>query len=259
MLRILASGLLLMQLAACAVSPTGRQQLVFMPAQEMDAMGVAAFTEIKQKETIATDPVANAYVRCVADAVVDALPQRQPWELVVFQDDAANAFALPGGKIGVYTGMLEVARTQDQLAAVIGHEIGHVLAQHSNERASQNLAVQGGLAVAGAVAGDSGLSSQTMQLLGLGVQVGILLPYSRTHESEADEIGLDLMARAGFDPRGAVTLWRNMAAQGGGAPPELLSTHPANDTRIRDLQARLGPALQTYEAARAQGRRPRCG
>ncbi|MDQ2694768.1 MAG: M48 family metallopeptidase, partial [Pseudomonadota bacterium] len=205
---------------------------------------------------------ANAIVRCVAGAIVNEV-QGGPrsWEVAVFQDGSANAFALPGGKIGVNTGMFKVARNPDQLAAVIGHEVGHVLAQHSNERLSQQFAVQAGLSLADAVAGQYAAlpREQLLGVLGLGAQLGILLPYSRTHESEADVIGLNLMARAGFDPRQSIGLWQNMARSGGGQPPEFMSTHPSHGTRLQDLQAAMGPALQTYERALAQGKRPRCG
>jgi predicted Zn-dependent protease len=177
----------------------------------------------------------------------------------VFEDDTANAFALPGGKIGVHTGLLEVAKTQDQLAAVLGHEVSHVLAGHSNERVSAEFAAQAGMAALQAVADASNpMHGRALALLGTGAQVGILLPYSRAHESEADLMGLDLMARAGFDPRQSIALWRNMASAGGGQPPEFLSTHPSHQTRIRDLEARIPQALPLQEQARARGRRPAC-
>ena len=157
--------------------------------------------------------------------------------------------------MGVYTGMLNVAENQDQLASVLGHEVGHVLAQHGNERASQPQLTNVALAAA---AGSGYVDTATMQALGLGAQIGILLPYSRTHESEADVIGLDLMAEAGFDPRQAVQLWKNMEKAGGGAPPEFLSTHPASDTRIDNMLSKMAGALKTYNDARAKGRKPAC-
>lgn len=249
-------------LTACAVSPTGRQQLLLMNNQQMNTMGVQAFNQIKQTKPIDQDPRVNAYVQCVAGAITSQLGGGQrPWEVRVFQDKSANAFALPGGKIGVNTGLFKVARTPDQLAAVIGHEVGHVMANHSNERASQDLMVQGGLAAADAFYGGKlgANRNAVMQALGLGAEYGILMPYGRTQESEADLIGLDLMAKAGFDPRQSLQLWQNMAASGGGQPPEFLSTHPSYDTRMHDLQANMGRAMQLYQAAQAQGRRPNCG
>ena len=245
-------------LQACAVSPTGRSQFVMLSDGQLGQMGEASFAEYKRDKEVERSGQVNAYVRCVADAITAETGGR--WEVVVFEDDTANAFALPGGKIGVHTGLLKVAETPDQLAAVIGHEVGHVLASHSNERMSQQLAAQAGMTVADLLLESQGVGSKgtIMQALGLGAQYGLLLPYSRTHESEADVIGQDLMARAGFDPRASVALWQNMKAQGGAAPPEIMSTHPAPDTRIRDLQAGVPAAMSIYEQARAAGRRPNC-
>lgn len=248
-------------LAACATSPLGRQQLVLFPEAELQQMGVAAFQQMRQELPQATDPSVTRYVRCVADAVIAALPgaNAKAWEVRVFRDESANAFALPGGKIGVHTGLLDVAETQDQLAAVIAHEIAHVLAQHSNERVSQQALVSTGLQAAQVLSGTpTPAKQQLMSLLGLGAQVGILLPYSRTQETEADLVGLDLMAAAGFDPRASIALWQNMAKAGNGAPPEFLSTHPSGTTRMEALQERMPHALEIYEAARGQGRRPNC-
>lgn len=263
MYKLWTTVLLVSLLSACAVSPTGRQQFIALPSSQLQAMGAQAFAKIKREKPIETQQGPNAYVRCVANAITRQLdgPQQRSWEVVVFEDESPNAFALPGGKIGVHTGLLDVARNEDQLAAVIGHEVGHVLAEHGNERMSQQLAVQGGMAAAGALSGgmDSVSRELLMRGLGLGAQVGVLLPYSRVHESEADVIGLDLMARAGFDPRASVDLWRNMAAASEGQPLEFLSTHPAHESRIQNLQSRMGQALDTYEQARRQGNRPNCG
>jgi predicted Zn-dependent protease len=181
------------------------------------------------------------------------------WEIVVFRDDTPNAFALPGGKIGVNTGLFSVARNQDQLATVLGHEVAHVVAQHSNERVSTAYAAESGLQLAQAIAGAPGAEqSQLLALLGLGAQVGILLPYGREQEREADLIGLDLMADAGFDPRESIALWQNMAQAGGGQPPEFLSTHPSHGTRIQALAQRMPEALARADAARRRGALPAC-
>jgi predicted Zn-dependent protease len=245
-----------MALASCGTSPTGRNQLLVFPADQLDAMGVQAFDEMRSQLTVESDPAINGYVRCVATAITNQVPdKRTNWEVVVFKDDNPNAFALPGGKMGVYTGMLKVAENQDQLAAVLGHEVGHVIAQHGNERMSQQQLTNVALAAA---AGSGYLDTASMQALGLGAQIGILLPYSRTHESEADIIGLDLMAEAGFDPRQSVQLWKNMEKAGGGAPPEFLSTHPAGSTRIDNLLGHMADALHTYNGARAKGNKPNC-
>lgn len=162
---------------------------------------------------------------------------------MVFDSDQVNAFALPGGKIGVYTGLLNVAVNQDQLATVIGHEVAHVLADHSNERLSQSQLANTGLSITSVALGSSEYKQyqgMTMAALGLGVQYGVILPYGRTQESEADIVGLEYMAKAGFDPNQSVDLWKNMAkASGGNQPPELLSTHPSHSTRIKDLQTKI--------------------
>ena len=248
---------------ACSTSPLGRRQLTLVPDAQMNEMGLSAFADMKTQVPVEKDPAINNYVRCVAEAVLAVTADQtgvSEWEVVVFKDDTANAFALPGGRIGVHTGLLKVATTPDQLAAVIGHEIAHVIARHGNERVSQGMVAELGLGVVDAMVGDpqSNEHKQMMGLLGLGTQVGLLLPFSRDHESEADKMGLDALAQAGFDPRAAIELWQNMSAAGGGQPPEFLSTHPSHGTRIADLQARLPHALPLYEQAKAAGRRPRC-
>lgn len=241
-------------IAGCATSPLGRQQLIIVDDAELNKMGVQAFEQIEKETPRSFNARVNAYVRCVARAVArQATGANVPkqWEVAVFDSDQVNAFALPGGKIGVYTGLLKVAKNEDQLAAVLGHEVGHVIARHGNERVSQQAVAQKGMELASAVAGGGGVAQQAlMGALGVGVQYGILLPYSRTQETEADKIGLDLMARAGFDPRESVELWENMAKASGAKPPELLSTHPAEETRIRNLNARMPSALALQKGAR---------
>lgn len=239
--------------AACSTSPLGRRQLKLVSSDQMSEMGIASFTEMKKKLPESKDARVNAYVQCVARDVTSAFSS-QTWEVRVFADKQVNAFALPGGKIGVFTGLLGVANTQDQLAAVIGHEVAHVIAGHSSERVSEAMAANLGGAVVQATTGVSG------EMLGMAANVFFLMPHSRAHESEADLLGLDYMAKAGFDPRAAVTLWQNMGrASGGNKPPEMLSTHPSDTTRIAQLQGRMGKAVPMYEAAQQQGRKPRCG
>jgi len=261
-LRMLASLGLLALLSACATSPLGRSQLKLFPDTEMDAMGVAAYDKLKTEMPVSKDAAQTRYVRCVADAVTAELdPSQGPakWEVTLFEDPTANAFALPGGKIGVHTGLLKVATNQDQLAAVIGHEVSHVLAGHANERVSTEYATQTGMQIVQTLAGGMGTEGQQlMGLLGVGAQVGVLLPFSRAQEEEADLLGLDLIAPAGFDPRASVTLWENMSAAGGEQPPELLSTHPANASRIQALSARIPQVLPVYQKAVAAGKRPNC-
>jgi predicted Zn-dependent protease len=243
---------------ACATSPLGRRQLILVSGEQMVELGVTSFTQMKKDMPAAKDPKVVAYVNCVARNVTSVMPPNK-WEVQVFEDKNVNAFALPGGKIGVYTGLLNVAKTQDQLAAVLGHEVSHVIAEHGNARMSAALATQAGLTAAEIYAASSGNDqAQILGLLGLGAQVGILLPYSRSQESEADLLGLDLMARAGFDPRQAVALWHNMAKAGGEQPPEFLSTHPSHENRIEDLKKRMASDLKRYRQARAQGNTPSC-
>jgi len=183
------------------------------------------------------------------------------WRVTVFDEpENINAFALPGGNVGVYTGLLKVTENQSQLAAVIGHELAHVQANHSNARLSTQYATQAGLALVGALTGaaDSAEKQRIMSLLGVGATVGVILPFSRAQETEADVLGLRYMAEAGFDPRESINLWRNMMAASGGRPLEFLSTHPAGETRIDTLRAHMAEAMQLYERARAQGRTPDC-
>jgi predicted Zn-dependent protease len=247
--------------SSCATSPTGRKQLLLMPESQMDAMGAQAFSQMKSKGSVERNAALNAYIRCVALPVAAAAKESikvKEWEVVLFRDSTANAFALPGGKIGVHTGILKIAKTDGQLAAVLGHEVGHVIAHHGNERVSEGLAAQGGLAIVGALNQDHPNRELILGALGLGAQFGILLPHSRDHESEADLIGLDLMARAGFDPRESVALWKNMANSGGGAPPEFMSTHPSHETRISNLEAHIPEVLSKFEQALQEGKQPHC-
>jgi predicted Zn-dependent protease len=252
---LLLAGLL--ALGACTTSPTGRSQLMLMPDSEMDQMGLSAFTSIKGETPVSKDRKADQFVQCVASAITREVGGN--WEVVVFEDDSANAFALPGGKIGVNTGLLKVATNQHQLATVIGHEVAHVQARHSNERVSQKFAVEQGIGLINAVANPTSGTGQTlMGLLGVGAQYGVLLPYSRLQESEADMLGLDLMAKAGFDPHESTQLWINMSRAGDGQPPEFLSTHPSHSTRISDLTRRIPSAMQLQQRAKQLGKNPNC-
>ena len=244
-------------LSGCATSPTGRSQLLMMSNSEMEQMGVQSFAMLKKDMTIEQDVKINAYVRCVATAITNEVGG--DWEVVVFKEDSANAFALPGRKIGVHTGLLSVAQNQDQLAAVLGHEVAHVLANHGNERVSQKTMVNQGISITQAILNPQSELGQTgMGLLGVGAEYGIIMPFSRAHESEADIYGLDLMAKAGFDPQESVTLWVNMGKAGGESSPEFMSTHPAHETRITDLQKQMPKALKLRQEAQAKGKNPQC-
>jgi len=254
---LITVSVLLSLLAGCATSPSGRSQLILMPDSQMDQMGLQAFTSIKKETPVERSTTTNSYVQCVARAITREVGGS--WEVVVFKDEDANAFALPGRKIGVNTGLLKVAENQDQLATVIGHEVMHVLSNHSNERVSQKFAVEQGLGLISAAASpQTGTGKTLMGLLGVGAQFGVLLPYNRIQESEADLLGLDLMAKAGFDPRESTRLWINMGRSGGGQPPQFLSTHPSHASRISDLQKRMPAALRLQDKARQLGKRPAC-
>jgi predicted Zn-dependent protease len=250
--------------SACSTSPTGRTQLNLMSSSQLSTMGAQSFDQMKQEQTVSDDPAANAYVQCLADAIIEVLPQEyelDSWEVVVFESEQVNAFALPGGHIGVYTGMIRLAENQHQLAAVMGHEVGHVMADHSNERVSNNLLVSAGLMGADLALSDRSPQQRSLIMAGLGIgaQIGFTLPFSRVHESEADEIGLELMAEAGFDPTEAPKLWENMREMAGdGGPPELLSTHPSPGSRIEDLNAQIPSVMDDYEARLEQGPAPQC-
>jgi len=252
-LAAVISGLLL--ISACSTSSTGRNQVMLYSNSELSKMGAQSFDQLKEKEKISNNKAVNAYVQCVADSITPHVPKsahQGDWEVIVFESEQVNAFALPGGKIGIYTGILEVAETPDQLAAIMGHEVAHVIEGHSNERLSSGQLANMGLAAASAVLATQEVENKGLWMagLGLGVQYGVLMPYSRTHESEADIVGENLMAKAGFNPKASVELWRNMAKLSKEAPPEFMSTHPSNQTRINRLTANLDVANQYYRQAK---------
>jgi len=231
-------------LSACiTTSPTGRNQVLLFDGSEMAQLGVQSFEEMKKTIPISSDKKTNTYVQCVSQAITDTLgkqPDFAQWEVVVFDSEQVNAFALPGGKIGVYTGLLAVATNQDQLATVIGHEIAHVQANHSNERLSTSQLTGVGTEIGKVFSNGSEYQEIGMAALGLGLQYGVTMPYGRAQESESDILGLQLMNKAGFDPTQSVQLWKNMAtASGGNEPQEFLSTHPSHSTRIANLQQAL--------------------
>ncbi|HBN53333.1 MAG TPA: peptidase [Stenotrophomonas sp.] len=255
-------------LGACATttSPTGRRQVVGgISQQQLDQLGAQAFAETKAKQTLSSDSRQNAYVQCVVNALVAQLPQQYKgvrWETALFVEKEPNAFALPGGKVGVNSGIFTVAKNQDQLAAVIGHEIGHVISRHHEERITRQMGTSSFLQIAGALAGAAygdTAANAVNQFGSMGAQGVILLPNSRTQESEADVVGQRLMAQAGFDPAQAVGLWQNMMAAGGARSPQWLSTHPDPTNRIRELQRDVAALEPVYRQAREAGRTPRCG
>ncbi len=242
--------------SGCTTVPqTGRSAMHLVSQDQLSSMAAAQFGELKQKTPISNDPTYNAMVRRVGDRIAYVAGPDMPnaqWEFVVFDDDdQINAFAMPGGKVAVYTGIFKVAKTDADLAIVMGHEIAHVVAGHGAERVSQQLLAAGGALALQIGASQSELSSSEKQLLmaayGAGATLGVMLPYSRLHESEADEIGLIYAAKAGYDPRVAIPFWERMESMKSGSPPEFLSTHPSGATRMRKLNELMPRAYQIYQ------------
>lgn len=252
-----AGWLAVLCLAGCYTTPTGRTQLRLVPESQMRELGEQAFQETLQGEKLSSDEALTRQVTEIGRRIAQASGIKEDWDFRLIENEQVNAFALPGGNVGVYTGILDVAETNAGLAAILAHEIGHVKARHSAERVSQVLAAQLGLvAVDQLVLRDSRYRNPTMAALGLGTQVGVLLPFSRTHESEADELGLTYMARAGYDPEAAVRLWERMAKLGGGGGPEFLSTHPDPAGRAKRLRELMPEAKRLYERSDKQPTRP---
>lgn len=265
MKRTVLLALLLSLAPACAIVPgTGRHQLALVPGPIMLDLGQQTWDATLAESKIITSGKDAAMVQRVGQRVAAAARRLYPdpaddyrWEIVLIDDpQTVNAWSLPGGKSAVYSGLLPVTQSEDALAVVVGHEVAHAIAGHGNERISQNLLVSAGLTLAQILSGDMKQEDRQLLLaaLGAGAQVGVLLPYSRGHESEADELGLYLAADAGYDPRAAIGLWQRMGAQGGERPPEFLSTHPSESTRIERLQEIMPKALKMRQEALAEGR-----
>ena len=260
-----------MILAACTTTTeegtvgVQRSQLLLVSSADLEKTAATQYQQLIQSESpkgnVNRDPKQSERVRGIAKRLIpqtgvfrkDALDWK--WDVNVLTSSEVNAWCMPGGKIAVYTGLIEKLQiTDDELAAVMGHEISHALREHGRERASQQLAAGAGATLAGVVAdiflpGSGQLATQGAEL---GSQVGVLLPYSRVQETEADRMGVELAARAGYDPRAAIVLWQKMAKlSGGSAPPQLLSTHPSNEARMKDLAEFAQKVLPLYEQARA--------
>jgi metalloendopeptidase OMA1, mitochondrial len=243
-------------LISCQTAPvTGRSQLILVSPQEASQMGNAAFQEVISQEGISDNPQYNSQLNRVSSRIVSvADTPSYNWEYRVIKgDNVVNAFALPGGKIGVYTGMFRVANNDAALATVIGHEVAHVAAHHGAERASAGILANLGAAGLQAALGSQNpaVMSAIMSAYGVGVNVGGILPFSRTQEAEADRIGLIYMAEAGYDPREVIAFWERMQTQSGSAtaPPEFLSTHPSYGTRINNLKRWLPEAMHYYKGS----------
>lgn len=247
----------------CSTVPiTGRKQLSFIPQNQLIASSINSYNQLLSESKISQDAQKTQMVVDVGKKIAASAEQfmrengmekelqTYHWEFNLIEDDkTANAFCMPGGKIAIYTGILPITQDENGLAVVMGHEVAHALANHGGERMSQLLVVQmGATTLSTALSRQPGQTSQLiMQAYGAGANIGVLLPYSRSHESEADHIGLILMARANYDPRTAIPFWQRMNNQGGERPPAFLSTHPAPEKRIQDIRNELPEALKYYK------------
>jgi predicted Zn-dependent protease len=254
--------IILLIVLGCATVPlTERKTLRLVSDSELATLSFQQYSEVLKKSKLSNDPgkvhlvkrvgerIARASEAFMKDSGMEADIKNYKWEFNLIEDDqVANAWCMPGGKVAVYTGILPITHDESGLAVVLGHEIAHAIAKHGNERMSEALLVQlGGASLSLALSKEPALTNQVfMAAYGLGANVGILLPYSRVHESEADRIGLVLMAKAGYDPRVAVPFWQRMNEKGGARPPEFLSTHPAPETRIKQIQALIPEAMKYY-------------
>jgi metalloendopeptidase OMA1, mitochondrial len=250
-----------------AASFTGRKQLLDTTAQEEAALGLQSYREILQQSQVVRTGKLPQEVQDIAQRLVEAAPKVEKyladtvgtpattdwnsyeWQVSLIQSDQVNAFCLPGGKIAVYTGIIPVAKNDDGLAVVMGHEIAHALLRHGGERMAQQKLVQMGSIAASMSTGDMdpGQRQMVMAAIGAGAQYGVLLPFSRSHESEADHVGLLLAAAACYNPQEAPKLWERMASLGNKKPPEFMSTHPSEGTRISQLNAWMPEAMQVRQ------------
>ncbi len=252
-IRSIAAALVMTMASGCAS---------MVSESDMNAQGNATFERMRAEVPLVQDRATIDFVSCVADAIVGQLegePADYDWELAIFDQDQVNAFVLPGGKISVYKGLLRVTKNDAQLAAVMGHEVAHVTQRHPAERIARTKATEVGVGVLSNIVGGTAIAAQSASTaMQIGAQLGLLLPFNRGQENEADEVGMMFMARAGFDPRESVKLWQNMQDSKDNEPPEFLSTHPSSDTRIDRLVSKLPQALVLYNQALAEGHRPRC-
>ena len=250
-------------LAGCRSVPiTGRSQLNLVSDKEVLSTSLTSYRSYMRKAKVSTDKVGSDQVERVGRRIATATETylrengfaadvaNYAWEFNLVRDKEVNAFCMPGGKIVVYEGLLKLVSSDDELAVVLGHEVAHAVAKHSNERMSQQMLASAGGAALGLGLAASGKSKSTASLatgvFGLGAQYGVMLPFSRKHESEADYMGLVLLTMAGYNPDAAVPFWRKMAASGGSKPPALLSSHPSDEKRIADIQKALPAIKATY-------------
>ncbi|MCB9231908.1 MAG: M48 family metallopeptidase [Bacteroidia bacterium] len=251
---ILLIGVVVTLVACQRVPITGRKQMKMVPKSTLNSMSFTSYKQFLSEHKLSTDQANTNLVKTVGKNIQKAVENYftktgktkllagYAWEFNLVEDPQVNAWCMPGGKVVVYTGLLPIAKNADGLAVVMGHEISHAIANHGNERMSQGLAAQVGITALDVALSQKPEATRNafLQAVGIGAQVGILLPFSRMHESEADEMGLYFMAMAGYNPHEAVPFWERMAAKsGGGAPPEFLSTHPSDATRIKKLKEKI--------------------
>lgn len=260
MKNLIIKSLVLVLLGCSTVPKTGRSQLELVPDGQMVSLGQSSYQQFLSQNKLSTDVEKTAMVKRVSQKIASAVEQYLAkenrlkniegfnWEFNLVESKEVNAWCMPGGKVVVYTGILPITQDETGLAVVLGHEIAHAVAHHGNERMSQGLLAQlGGTALQVALAKRPQQTQQLfMTVFGAAANVGYLLPYSRLQEGEADYLGLIFMAMAGYDPQAAVPFWERMAAQGGSKPPEFLSTHPSDETRIKNLQKNMDEALSYY-------------
>lgn len=237
-IRGLAAGSVVVLAEGCTYNEElGRSQLLFVSSGQMAQLAASAWTDLKKQQKTTNNPKYLNRVKRVAPRIISASGNNPAdWEIEIFDSDQLNAFALPGGKVGFYTGILDIMDNDAQIATVMGHEVAHVNYNHAGERYSQSTLAQTGLTVAQVAVSGSQYQNQIMGVLGAGATLGVILPYSRRHELEADKFGVRYMHRAGYDPNEALRFWETMAAKKNGAPPEFLSTHPSDATRIAQLR-----------------------
>lgn len=258
----LKAALLMLCSAGLTVLLASPAEALFVSERDIEREALRSFRQMQKTIPLAENANARRYVECVSWRIIDQLEEPYAslnWEVELFEHEAANAFAMPGGKIGVFTGIFKVADNQDSLAAVIGHEVAHVTEKHSLKRAKTQSRTNLGVVIASSALGGGSVPQGTVnEVLSTGAAIGLTLPYGRQQESEADVDGLIYMADAGFDPRASLTLWKNMGELNKGSPPEFLSTHPSDERRMEGLIKSLPPALAQYNAAIEARGRPNC-
>jgi predicted Zn-dependent protease len=243
-------SLTLTLLACQTVQQTGRSQFIVVSESQESQLGADAYKETLKKEQLSTRSEWQAQLRRVGQRIAAAANKSDyNWEFNVIQGKEINAFALPGGKVAFWEGIMPVAQDDTGVAVIMGHEVAHAIARHGAERMSQTIGAQafGQLLAAGVGQVNPALQSDFLKLYGLGATVGVLMPWGRAQESEADRIGLMLMAKAGYDPSAALGFWERMSKVSGGKPPEFLSTHPGDATRIAQIKAWLPEATKYYQ------------